>query len=195
MGDYDTLLTNALAILTNERTFLSPFSFSNKMSLCLKILRTIKTPYPRPHTTMTRSKQEIIEQCPLFQTLSTPQVQALSHAAQLNMYGQGSVIVREGMPVASMFIVATGIVRVSTVSLDREVELKHLGQGSYFGEVSLLSGKNATATVEAAQDGTEVLAIDKATILNFVDQYPDIKRILEGVTLARAKDTISKVLK
>ena len=144
---------------------------------------------------MTRPKHEIIKQCTLFQTLDDAQVQALSTSSLLSECPQGTVVVREGMPVASLFLVASGVVRVSTVSLDREVELKHLGQGSYFGEVSLLSGKSATATVESAQDGTSILAIEKDAILNLIQQDPNIRRILEGVTLARAKDTISKVLK
>ncbi len=84
--------------------------------------------------------------------------------------------------------------RVWTKSLEREVDLKTLGKGAYFGEVSLMSGKAATATVEAQGNAT-VLAIDKATVLELVERDEKVRKMLEGLTLARAKDTLGKVLK
>ena len=133
--------------------------------------------------------------CTLFKHLPSHELAALGAFASLVPVSPGQTIVQEGSPVSSLYLVADGVVRVSTVSLDREVELKHLGRGSYFGEVSLLSGKNATATVQAAPQGAQIIAIHKDAILDLVSRDETIRRMLEGVTLARAKDTISKVLK
>lgn len=136
-----------------------------------------------------------IAACSLFKHLPQDKIQTLTSSATLLEVAPGQTIVQEGTPVASLYLVADGVVRVSTVSLDREVELKHLGRGSYFGEVSLLSGKSATATVESAQEGTRVIALNKEAILDLVSADDTVRKMLEGVTLARAKDTISKVLK
>jgi CRP-like cAMP-binding protein len=79
--------------------------------------------------------------------------------------------------------------------MNREVELKKLGAGTYFGEVSLLSGKEATATVEVLQAPVKAVAVDREAVMELVKQDERVRKMLEGVTLARAKDTISKVLK
>lgn len=136
-----------------------------------------------------------IAACTLFKHLSGPALESLVQAASLLEVPVGQAIVKEGTTVASLYLVADGVVRVSTISLEREVELKHLGRGSYFGEVSLLSGKSATATVESAQAGTRVIALNKDAVLDLVSHDEQVRKMLEGVTLARAKDTISKVLK
>ena len=59
---------------------------------------------------------------------------------------------------------------------------------------SLMSGKSATATVEA-QGSAQVLAIEKEAVLRLVEKDEKVRKMLEGLTLARAKDTLGKVLK
>ena len=135
-----------------------------------------------------------IQGCSLFQHLDAATIDGLVAQATLSALPEGHMIVREGEPVSHLFLVAQGVVRVSTHSLNREVELKHLGPGSYFGEVSLLSGKSATATVEARQGEVQLVAIARDAILALVQADEQVRRMLEGVTLARAKDTIAKVL-
>lgn len=138
--------------------------------------------------------RDTIEMSHLFETLSDSHKEQLAANATLLELGEGDVIVAEGTTVASLFLVVEGIVRVSTQSMAREVELKKLGTGSYFGEVSLLSGKEATATVEAFKE-VKLVAIERDAVLDVLSQNEGVRRILEGVTLARAKDTIAKVLK
>lgn len=137
---------------------------------------------------------QTIQQSLLFKHLSEEQKSYLCANADLFTAIEGEVIIAEGAAVTSLFIIISGQVRVSTHALDREVELKHLGQGAYFGEVSLLSGKEATATVEATSGGATLVALERAAVLDIIQQDEKVRRMLEGVTLARAKDTIAKVL-
>lgn len=92
-------------------------------------------------------------------------------------------------------MVIAGQVRVWTRTGGRTVELKTLSAGAYFGEVSLLSGKSATASVEAKSEVVTTLAIARETLLTLVQEDEKVRRMLQGVTMARAKDTIGKVLK
>lgn len=138
--------------------------------------------------------QDTINSHALLEALNDEQRQQLAEQAQLTHYTKGDIIVREGLPVESMYIIAKGVVRVSTLSMSREVELKRMGLGSYFGEVSLLSGKSATATVEADED-VSLVCLQRDALEDILTQNQTLRATLEGVTLARAKDTISKVLK
>ncbi|MEM1348563.1 MAG: cyclic nucleotide-binding domain-containing protein [Myxococcota bacterium] len=136
-----------------------------------------------------------IDTSQLFQHLGASQKSLLAAHASVQSFQQGEAILEEGMNVACLYIVIQGVVRVSTASLDREIELKKLGEGAYFGEVSLLSGKEATATVEAVSEAVSVLALERDSVLDIISQDEQVRKVLEGVTLARAKDTIAKVLK
>ncbi len=135
-----------------------------------------------------------ITNSPLFKHLSGDDMQSIVDAASVHEYDDGAAIIEEGGNVRALFVLVDGNVRVWTKSLNREVDLKTLGRGAYFGEVSLMSGKSATATVES-QGGAKVLAIGKEAVLRLVEKDEKVRKMLEGLTLARAKDTLGKVLK
>lgn len=135
-----------------------------------------------------------ISESPLFKHLSAEDMQQIVDGATVREYEDGDPIIEEGGSVRHLYILVEGKVRVWTKSLDREVELKTLGRGAYFGEVSLMSGKSATATVES-QGHSSVLGIDREVVLKLVESDAQVRKMLEGLTLARAKDTLGKVLK
>lgn len=139
--------------------------------------------------------RETIDQSPLFKHLSKDWRQRLVDSSHVQTYESGEAIIEEGQDVQHhLYIVLEGQVRVWTQSPKREVELKTLRPGAYFGEVSLLSDKHATATVEAKSDTLSILAIEREIIAELVDADEKVRQMLEGITLARAKDTIGKVL-
>lgn len=134
-----------------------------------------------------------IRELPLFKHLSDEWVNRLVENARVINVPAGEQFIAEGKMVDELFVVADGLVRVWTNGLGRAVELKQLGPGNYVGEVSLLSGKTATATVEA-HEATTVVAIGRRAIIALVESDETVRKVLEGVTLARAKDTLGKVL-
>ncbi|MEZ4461194.1 MAG: cyclic nucleotide-binding domain-containing protein [bacterium] len=134
-----------------------------------------------------------IRELPLFKPLSEEWLNRLCENATLRQFAVGEHIIDEGKMVDELFVVAAGTVRVWTKGLGKDVELKQLGPGNYVGEVSLLSGKTATATVEAAET-TSIVAIGRTAIISLVESEDSVRKVLEGVTLARAKDTLGKVL-
>lgn len=134
-----------------------------------------------------------IRELPLFKHLSDEWVNRLVGNARVIEVKPGEQLIAEGKMVDELLIVARGAVRVWTNGLGRAVELKQLGPGNYVGEVSLLSGKTATATVEA-HEATSVVAIGRSAIIALVESDETVRKVLEGVTLARAKDTLGKVL-
>ncbi len=94
--------------------------------------------------------QRVLESAALFGSLSPDERRELAHRTREHLYGTGESIVREGEAGDSAFIVASGQVRV-TIGLDRH-EVATIGQGGYFGEMSLLTGDPRTATVSASSD-------------------------------------------
>ncbi|MGM0557493.1 MAG: cyclic nucleotide-binding domain-containing protein [Myxococcota bacterium] len=139
--------------------------------------------------------RQTITESPLFKHLEEERRDALVETSRVVKLDKGSTVIEEGSRVDSLYIVVEGRVRVWTHTGDRDVELKNLGPGAYFGEVSLLSGKEATANVEVRSDTATFIAVERERVLDLVKTDERVRKMLEGVTLARAKDTIGKVLK
>ena len=136
-----------------------------------------------------------IDQSPLFKHLSDSWRERIAAQTGMETFLEGDPIIEEGEEGRhDLFVILEGQARVWTRSPKREVELKTLKPGAYFGEVSLLSDKFATATVEAKTDELRLLAVDREIVLELVDEDEKVRQMLEGVTLARAKDTIGKVM-
>ena len=143
----------------------------------------------------TPSIEALLRRSSLFAHLSQAQTAYLAQHASMQSYEADEAIVREGDAVGAFWLIEEGIARVTTQVGEREVELKKLGAGTYFGEVSVLSGKAATATVKAFEGPVRLLAIDREALSELIADEDRVRQMLEGVTLARAKDTIAKVLK
>lgn len=138
---------------------------------------------------------QTLEESPLFKHLSSEELQTLRGASLLQVHQTGALIIQEGSLPEFFYIVISGRVRVWTRGPMGIVELKTMGPGAYFGEVSLLSGNAATASVAVSTGPAQLLAIEKPFLIEHLKEDEKLRKILLGVTLGRAKDTIRKVFK
>lgn len=145
---------------------------------------------------MSEKIEQTIRESPLFKHLSDDQLTDLVDASELEVFGDDDVIIEEGSTNEHhLYIVLSGQVRVWTDGPKGKVELKTMGPGAYFGEVSLMSGSESTATVEVLKSPAELVAIHRDYLLELIESDEKVRKMLQGVTLARAKDTIGKVFK
>ncbi|HKG93545.1 MAG TPA: cyclic nucleotide-binding domain-containing protein [Gemmatimonadaceae bacterium] len=84
---------------------------------------------------------------------------ATGRGDQVEEFGDGEVIVREGEESREMYVIQHGSVVVTKRIEGREVELARLTRGSFFGEMSLLESQPRNATVRA--DGHAKLLVIK----------------------------------
>jgi cAMP-dependent protein kinase regulator len=130
----------------------------------------------------------------LFKDLSPAEFKQIVNSLSLQHYPSNQVVVKEGDPGDSMFVVVRGEVRVITRDMQqREFELAKLGEGQFFGEVALLTGKPRTATILTSQD-CELLKLTKSDYDNIVQRYPNIKKVLEEFHVKRAYQTVEAML-
>ena len=86
----------------------------------------------------------------ILASLTGEQRAQLADASRTVLYAAGEVIVGEGEPGASMFVLARGEAAVTLSQTDGEVA--RLREGAFFGEMSLLTGDARSATVAAVSD-------------------------------------------
>jgi len=98
-------------------------------------------------------------------------------------YAHGEIIVREGDEGDCMFVVQSGKVHVVKNREGKEIFIKELGDGDFFGEMALFTPEVRSATVRAEGDAV-VLTVDKRTLLGKIQQEPSLAfRILEHLSL------------
>jgi Cyclic nucleotide-binding domain len=131
----------------------------------------------------------------LFEALKEEEREALVREMDLESHDQGSVIISEGDPGSSMYLIVSGEVKVFTRAAGQSstVYLAKLGEGDFFGEVSVLTGKPRTATITAAQR-TELLRLDKEKLDNALATYPGIRKVLDDIYKRRAKHTVEAMI-
>ena len=115
-------------------------------------------------------------------------------STSLRSYAEGDIIVTEGEPGDSLFLIASGTVKVFTRGEHGEhIPLGELGEGDFFGEVSLLTGKPRTATITAK---TPVMAIelDRASVDRVTARHPEVLQTLEEFCHRRAQDTVEALV-
>lgn len=95
----------------------------------------------------------------------------------IKKYQEGDVIVEENSPGSEMFLIYKGNVDIlSSMQVTDEHEeqqrIARLNEGDFFGEMAIFSEDLRSATVIAASDECEVVMIDGAALLNFMDEHP-----------------------
>ena len=82
----------------------------------------------------------------LFAGLGRPQLQAIAHGYDEELFPEGQRVLRKGLTGAGLYVILDG---EATVVLNGR-ELARLGRGEFFGEVAVLLGGEPTADVIAA---------------------------------------------
>lgn len=140
--------------------------------------KNIKIPYPisELHMQMMDGKdaekehiydrEKVISEIKDFewlQNLNEEQLGMLSEKSWIETYAGEEILIREGEPGDSMFIIVKGRVEV-LIRNPRGINI-HVAEkerGEYFGEMSLLTGKERSATIKAKEDTTVVVMDKKA---------------------------------
>jgi tetratricopeptide (TPR) repeat protein len=131
---------------------------------------------------------------PLFEDLSSEERDALVREMDLETHEVGNVIISEGDPGTSMYVIASGEVKVYTRRAGgATVYLAKLGEGDFFGEVSVLTGKPRTATITASQR-SELLRLDKEKLDHALARYPGIRKVLTDFYKRRAEHTVEAMI-
>lgn len=137
-----------------------------------------------------------VPKSPLFEILSADERDALVKEMELESHDEGSVVISEGEPGSSMYVIASGEVKVyarTPGGKGTSVYLANLGEGDFFGEVSVLTGKPRTATITAAQR-TELLRLDKHKLDTALAKHPGIRKVLDEFYKKRAKHTVEAMV-
>ena len=121
-----------------------------------------------------QSTADFLATVPLLARIPAAELQRLAELTREKQYPKGSVVLFEGDPGDSLFLVRGGRVKVVLVGEDgREVILGILGVGEHFGELSLIDQQPRSAHVIAMEDAS-LLVLRSEDFKRRVEAAPEI---------------------
>ena len=130
---------------------------------------------------------------PLFDDLPQDAFVALVNRLGYHRHLPGQLIIREGDPGRSFFIIVEGRVRVYKASPGgKEITLAHLGEGAFFGEMALLSGAPRTANV-VAEEESEILEVTDTLLRELAARYPTVINSLRNFYRQRLLNNVMAI--
>lgn len=124
---------------------------------------------------------------PLFADFSEADLVAVIQGLELATYGPGDILILEGDPGTSLFVITSGVVRAFVRQPDgKNKQVREMGEGSFFGEIAVLSGKPRTATV-TAKTPVEALILERKTLDNICKTHPSVRTTLQKFAAERLK--------
>lgn len=125
---------------------------------------------------------------PVFSELSASAFGAVLQALKLVRVPAGSVVIAEGEPGSSFFVLASGEVRVTKRRVgatgEDTVELARLHEGAIFGEMALVSAAPRTASVTAVRD-SDLLEFDREALAAVAQEVGPLAAALDKFTRER----------
>lgn len=127
---------------------------------------------------------------PLFRGFSREELAAVIQGLRLLTFEPGDVVVTAGEPGASLFVVTAGRVKAFVPDASGHSRLaRELGEGDFFGEISILRGGPRTATITAASR-VEALELDRSTLDAICATHPHVREVLQEFHDRRAARSV-----
>jgi hypothetical protein len=136
----------------------------------------------------TKRLQDVISSIPFFSSLDVLERKKLTDTATLHGFNGGEMIIRQGDPGRSIYVVLNGRVRVfNRDHYGNQLELAILGESEFFGEISFLTGQPSPANVEAV-DKSMLLELSYTSMREVVKDNVKVKKVLLEYYRKRLRD-------
>ena len=134
-----------------------------------------------------------LKSVPMFATFGENQLRTLVTLVSRRNAPRGSVIMREGDPVDSLYIVVAGRLKVMMGESDgKEVILGILGPGEFFGEMGLIDDRPRSATVIAIEP-CELLSVTKRAFKKCLLENYEVAMTVLRVLVRRLREADRKI--
>jgi CRP-like cAMP-binding protein len=126
---------------------------------------------------------ERLAQLALFADLKWPELEAVAHTFEEEVFGEGRRAVRQGISGSAFYVVLEGEASVLVDGAERA----RLGRGDFFGEISALTGEVPTADVRA-ETVLRCLMLPGPQLETFLLEHPTVMLRMLHAEARRVRD-------
>ena len=116
---------------------------------------------------------DFLKKAPLFEGLPESDLQRIAQKTKIRQFFPEEIVVFQGQPSNSLFVITNGIVAVKNITSEHENVLAYLMPGNTFGEVGILENQPRSATVTALSE-VDLIVIQREDFLSILQQYPNV---------------------
>jgi CRP-like cAMP-binding protein len=113
---------------------------------------------------------------PLFQAIPPEGLAELIRRVEVRVFSPGDLVCHEGEVGRELFVLLRGQVEIWRAIPER-VTVQTLGQGDFFGEMSLIADEARTASAEAVTE-TQALVVPRNVVQEITSRYPNVLTLL-----------------
>jgi len=125
---------------------------------------------------------------PLFSELNEGELQSLLKNVRMKTFPADALVCREGEEGASLFVITRGEVAVTKqTSRGKEVRIRNLGEGDFFGEFGFFTDQRRHANITALTE-SDILEIDRDELNGVIKRHPRVKEVLQDFFRQRVLD-------
>ena len=130
---------------------------------------------------------------PLFQGLSDADIALIEELAVEKQVPKGIIVMTEGAPGDSLYAIKTGRVKIFMGDEEgREIILKILGAGDFFGEMSMIDSQPRSASV-ATLEASTFKVLSHQAFEQCVERAPRIATVVLQALARRLRDADRKI--
>ncbi len=147
---------------------------------------------PNPTSATFMRLQGALLSTPIFRYLGKNELRGLEDVANLHLFSADQLILREGDPGRSVYIILDGRVEVFTKDHNgKDFPLATLGPNQFFGEMALLTGKPRSSSVASLEDSL-LGEISYSKMCGLMRRHPKIQEVLQRYFHERMADSSKK---
>jgi len=148
---------------------------------------------PKPQRPNIGERTMTLKAVPFFTQLSDHELDLVRAVASEKTYPKNAVVLTEGEAGDSLYMIQAGKVKVFIGDEEgREIILKILGPGSFFGEMSMIDKQPRSASVTTLETST-FLVLQHAAFEKCVEQAPTIGNMVMQILAQRVREADRKI--
>ncbi len=131
---------------------------------------------------------DVLCEVPMFRNVDPKQLRLFAFMGETLTYREGERLFEKGDEGDAAFVVINGSVNVLVPNDDGETAVATLSEREIFGEMAVLCDQRRSTAIAAKTD-VEVLRLDRAVIMNLLQEFPHIALELLKVLASRLEAT------
>lgn len=138
-------------------------------------------------------RTQTLKAVPFFTPLNDHELEVVRSVASERTYPKNAVVLTEGEMGDSLYMIESGKVKVVIGDEEgRELILKILGPGAFFGEMSMIDKQPRSASVTTIEPAT-FLVLTNAAFERCVEQAPRIANVVMQILAQRVREADRKI--
>ena len=141
------------------------------------------------------NREEFLKNVDIFSSLDQKSQKMLAESCSKQVFQKDEVLVQQGDPGSSLFIIVSGQARITKQTADDVVlDVALCGPGEVIGEISVLDSAPRSASVIATEE-TNCLVLETEDFLPLLQEHPDITVEILFKVVKYFRDTNQQLLR